>query len=410
MSEFEEGVALFKQQDFSEALARFLAAKDAGMAAPKLDYNIALCQFRLQRYDAAREMFLKAAKYPSLRDIAHYNVGLLEQARGNETTAREWFQRVYDDTSNRKLKTLAGVKLGVLRFKPSIDASGNAIWTNGYSLSLGYDDNIEDPAAPAGTTGKGDAFSAALLYSSRVQRGGMFDGLHLGLLGYLQHYQTVTAYDLNLIQFSVGQDFTTGTWNNRIGVALESTTLGGESYLQTSKWHLTGKLPLSATDELRLRYRYSSIDALLNKYDYLSGSRHEVDIRWQRQLQDLCMQAIYGYDVDQRTDFTGATTFTSYSPTRHSVELRGDLSLDADWDLGVRAVYRTSEYNDANILTGGSQIIRKDERVLLGGKVTYVLSSKLDLEFEYKYTDNNSNITRYDYSRNLYSVGLSGRF
>ena len=39
-SEFAQGVILFKQENYRGALEQFVAARDKGMDAPKLDYNI----------------------------------------------------------------------------------------------------------------------------------------------------------------------------------------------------------------------------------------------------------------------------------------------------------------------------------------------------------------------------------
>jgi hypothetical protein len=73
-----------------------------------------------------------------------------------------------------------------------------------------------------------------------------------------------------------------------------------------------------------------------------------------------------------------------------------------------RLSWRNSRYNDADLLASGSSVTREDDRLLAGVKLKRRLTPSLKLNLGYKYTDNNSNISIHDYTRNLYSIGLSG--
>lgn len=403
--EFSQGVALFKQDAYAEALARFEAARKAGMREPKLDFNQALCNLKLQRYDAAYQYFQLAAKHKPLRGLAYFNIGLLELERGNNDKAREWLQRVSESASMPKLRALAELKLKQL---DSITPDDTApLWDNGYSVFLGYDDNIEDPAL-VGSSNKGDSFANALLYVTRTAGGE--NGLRLGLFGFSQHYSTVDIYDLDLLQLLLDKGFVTGSWRNRLATELEASSLGGNAYLETIKLDLSGKRALSPMDELRLRYRYSIISALLQRYDYLSGVRHEMEVRWQHRRSDLRLQASYEFEINERNDYSGTTIFSSFSPTRHTVDLRADANLAPHWSLDGRITWRASRYNDANILADTSQVKRSDDSLSLGLGVGYDLSERLNLEFKYKFTENHSNIATYHYTRNIFSIGINGTF
>lgn len=403
---FATGLERFKQSDYRAALERFEAAQAAGMEQPKLDYNIGVCQLKLDNYARARRAFLRSAQHPPLRDLSHYNIGLAETARGNDAEAKKWFRLVYNESDSAKLRALAKRRLDDAG---QADAETAKRWFAGFSIAYGYDDNIEDPVQ-AGAADKGDSFTKLLLYTSGLLQGTNDDGIRLGLSGYFLRYQDVSAYDLNLLQARLDKRFSAGNWRNSIGVALEQTSLGNNDYLQTAKLTLSGELPLSARDELRLRYRYSSIASQDVLYDKLEGSRNEAQVRWQRKESGYRLRASYEYEVNDREDYRGATTFTSYSPVRNTFELRGDRDISANWELGGRLGYRNSRYADANVLADSSEVTRDDDRLLAGAELSRSLGGGLKGYLEYKYTDNDSNIDAYDYTRNLYSIGLAGSF
>lgn len=404
--EFTQAVSMFKKAQYAEALNKFIAARQVGMDEPRLSFNLALCYLKLDQYDQAREEFLNAAQHKPLAGLAWFNIGLLELKRGNREEAIVWFNLVRDSAQQAKLRALAEQKLVQLEQTNGNELS-KAIWDSGYRLHLGYDDNIEDPAL-IGTTDKGDSFTSALAYVTWMESGA--DSWRVGAVAFIQHYNTVKIYDLDLFQLTLDKGFSSGDWHNRLGTELEATTLGGNDYLQTGKFYISGKLPLSAMDELRLRYRYSSVSAMSPTYDYLAGDRHELELRWQHQRNSLKLQAGYEYEMNDRNDYRGTTVFSSYSPNRHTIDLRADVAFAGGWQLDSRIHWRSSLYQEANILADSSTVKRADERLMLSLGTTYPLADSLDLGFEYKFTENHSNIDTYHYIRHIYTLGISGTF
>ena len=387
------------------ALAKFEAARQAGMDEPRLDFNLALCHLKLAHYDQAKDYFLSAARYKPLEGLVSFNIGLLELQRGQPEEARKWFANVRDNAVEAKLRELAGQRLVLLERASAIDEV--AIWTNGYRVHTGYDDNIEDPTL-IGTTDKGDNFTSAMVYGTYSQNGD--SGINFGLIGFLQHYQSIQAYDLDLVQLFLDKGFVTGDWSNRFGGEMENTTLGGDPYLQTTKLYISGKLPLTVMDELRIRYRYSAIADLSQAYDYLAGNRQELEFRWQHKRPGIQLQAGYEFESNDRNDYTGTTIFSSYSPSRHTIDLRAEKNLNREWRVDGRINWRTSLYTKENILPDSSHIQRADDRLMLTFGVDYALSNSLDIGFEYKFTENHSNIDTYHYTRHIYTVSISGTF
>lgn len=408
-SEFAQGVTLFKQENYRSALEQFVAARDKGMDAPKLDYNMGVCYYKLGQYTSARQSFMRAAGHPPMRDLAHYNIGLVAEAQNQTAEATGWFRRVHDETDSPTLKELSASKLGLVEEPHSGGRRKGASWFGGYSADVGYDDNIEDPVQN-GVTGKGDSFAELLLYASGLVQGTHENGIRLGGDAYFLRHQDITRYDISLYQVRLDKTFTAGSWQDKAGVDVEQIALGSNDYLRSVRFSIAGLKPLSDTDSLRLRYRYSNITSLDTLYDQLEGHRQEAEVRWQRKTVKRRVQALYEFEANDRADLVSGSTFTSYSPTRHTLELKAGVRPNSGWYPEGRLSLRHSRYNDANILAGGGSVTREDDRALVGVKLARKLYRSLALDLEYKYTDNNSNITTYDYTRNLYSIGLSGSF
>ncbi len=404
--DFTQGVALYKKENYAAALARFEAAKNAGMKEPRLDFNLALCNLKLHHYDLARNYFLQSARHEPLQGLAYFNIGLLELKRGYYDEAKLWFERVRDNETKSKLGTLASLRLVQLE-RPVFSEIPRVKWESGYRFHLGYDDNIEDPSQ-IHVADKGDSFASILFYSTRDEGGD--NGFRAGLMGYMQHYSRVTSYDLDLLRITLDKGFVQNEWRNRLGIELESSTLGSSNYLLKTKMHLDGSFSLSSIDDLRLRYRFSDISALSNSYNYLAGKRHELEFRWQHKQRAIQFQTGYEFEYNERNDYTGTTIFSSYSPTRHTIDLRAETALTQDWRLGGRCNWRKSLYEDANILIDSSRVKRSDDRLALSVAIMHKLGDGLELDFEYKFTDNYSNISAYRYTRNIYSISITGTF
>ena len=84
---FETGVALTREGRFNDALVHFLAAEQGGDRSARLYFNLGVVNYRLQRYDAARDAFARAAEDPETADLAQYNRGLVALADGDKSEA-----------------------------------------------------------------------------------------------------------------------------------------------------------------------------------------------------------------------------------------------------------------------------------------------------------------------------------
>jgi tetratricopeptide (TPR) repeat protein len=108
---FGAGNDAFQLGDYRTALTRFEAARDAGIEGPAVHYNIGVCQYKLGKYRQAEGTFrLVAERYPQMRAVAEYNLGLALLRQQRRTEARAAFEEARGD-GDEKIASLAQVML-----------------------------------------------------------------------------------------------------------------------------------------------------------------------------------------------------------------------------------------------------------------------------------------------------------
>jgi len=112
---FADGNRLFRDDLYWAALLRYREAIDAGMNSPLLYYNMGVAHYRAEQHNRARAALLNATRSPSLRVIAHYNLGLNAYAAGNIDEALDWFRQARDQVEDLKIRDLAIIAISRLQ-------------------------------------------------------------------------------------------------------------------------------------------------------------------------------------------------------------------------------------------------------------------------------------------------------
>lgn len=398
---FSQGMEAFRSGNFEAACDAFAQARREGMAKPALYYNMGVCAYRLGRHEEARNYFLKAADYEQLQQLAYYNLGLVALKEYRRIEAVEWFDSALEGR-NDKIRALAAIQMEQLRQRTE---------KNGYGMigaSLGVDDNVVDPTATT-TTDEGDSFSEIFAMGSYLF-GSPSDGWRLDGSAYMLNYAAVDELDLAALRLGAGRLVSFGQWRGEAMVFTEHSTLGQEDYLATQSLELKTQRAMGDKARLRLRYRFDRIEALDSGYDYLQGQRHRAEIDGSRDFGGLNLGLAYEYEANDREDLKTATTFSNYSPERHSATVRGELDLSNQWRLAGRLGYRFSEYDEPNLLTGGTTVSRSDEQLLFNLRAEATVHGAWRLFTEYNHTENASNIDAFDYNHNIVSAGVTRAF
>lgn len=282
---------------------------------------------------------------------------------------------------------------------------------NRYGLvgaSVGYDDNVVDPNVPTPTE-EGDSF-VELFASGSYLFGSSNDGWRADAGVYLLDYAQVNDFDLAGLRLGVARVMTLGQWRSEVAIFGDWSTLGQDAYLATQSLELKGKRSMGGKARLHLLYRLDNISALDSGYDYLQGQRHRFGVEGKRDFGRLNLGLAYEYENNSREDLDTGTTFSNYSPTRHSATLKGNVQLSSNWKLLSQFGYRYSDYNEPNLLADGTTVKRFDEQLRVSLRFEGNLYKKWCFYTSYDHTENTSNIDVYDYNHDIFSAGVTRAF
>jgi hypothetical protein len=415
--EFQQGMEAAAAGHYEQALRHFLRARQGGATRPALDYNLGVTYFKLGRYEQARKAFMRLADAPGFEQLAYFNLGLVANQAKDERAAVAWFQRAYAAGSDKNIKALSRQALRRLAAEPRKTLAETRPWTGFVSTLLSHDSNVtlvNDDLT--GATSESDNAFEVLAAAEHWLHGGYRDGLQLSFSADAQMYAQNGQYDFSLVHAGAWRFGQLGPWQTRFGLSWDEIYFDGRKYQRLFNADVRGRYPLAAATQLRVRYRLSSIRATNKQYDYLDGWRQQLRAGLWLRRGERRYKAYYQLEVNNRNDYTdSANNFTSYSPTRHSLQLTATLPLAAAWSARLDARIRYSVYSDANDLVGGASKVREDMQYRLGGYVTYIFARDWELEAGYSYTDNNSNIDQslaqnYSYRRSLLTAGVNWFF
>ena len=396
---FDRGLAAARSGQWAVARDQFITAQRAGMDRAALHYNLGVAYYRLGNYPQAAQAFRRAATAPSMASLARYNLGLVALREGDFSVAGREFSlaaRTSDDTRRRKL---AADQLALLSTRRADEQLRLTIAAN-----AGYDDSIVDPLSQTGIA-EGSAFTELLAGADSPISGNRQNGWLVDGRAFTVRYPDQDTYDSNLLRLGLSRVVRRDQWQTRLAAQWEHSTLGDEDYLQSM--HVIAR---GDTDDLSLFYRLSLISALNSIYDPLAGVRHQARAEKQWFSGDYVLRLGYGFEYNDREDLRDAATFASYSPVRNELTAGLTLAAGQRTDIYIDLRYRDSRYLDPNRLSDGSRVTRDDRRAEAGITLSHGISSRLSLDAAYLHTENDSNLSSYDYTQNIYTVGVSAFF
>lgn len=403
---FDLGVKAFKQANYAEALNFFEQAKKSGASHKNLQYNLAVCYYRLSRWQEAATTFRSLLEDPQMSQIARYNLGLIAARQDQLEQAKKWFRLAAKgkDVKIVSLSVTALKRLGV-----TTDTSvKHKYWSGLVSFGFGTDNNVSRANDDIITsTTVSDGFSELLASADYPLLGTREQGLRLGGSLYNQAYSNESSYNFAMYRlFSSWHQRLLG-WNSRLTLGHSKSEFGSEPFQSKSSIGIRFQTRVGESKNLvRLRYRFNSINSDAKNYDYLEGDQHQLRISYHQRFGISRANTYYTYENNDRRDLVLRTTFYSYSPQRNTLRFKLDTHWSRKWSTQLDTRYRLSRYADAHILPGGFVRKRFDKRTQLKMSVTQKFNKHWRGYLEHQINNNNSNIDRYDYQRSVSFLGL----
>jgi len=402
---FDRGMQAFRAGDYAIATEEFEQARSLGMDVPALYYNLGVSYYRSADWDRSEEMFLQTSRFDEMAPLAFYNLGLVNLKKGNEEEARLWFSRAMDEANDSRLESLAQAQLDNLN-------QPDEKWASIVTAGLGYDSNVTlDNDTVTNVSSEQDYFLEFFGMTRGVLSGTSENGVIFKASLFGDIYKKLTDY--NLIEANVGgyKTFSLGQWNHEAGGYMTYSTLGGEGYLQSGNLSWAGQTQIVEKLRLNMKLRLRYVTAVQSQYSALDGTAEDfrVEARWmQSSLSQL--HGIYQLELNDRNGWETGSTFSSLSPTRNTFRLEYLHQLDESWNMVVSGSYRNSHYSEENLEADGEVVRRRDDRLRGYLEFSRTLSKHAGISLEYTYTNNQSNIDRYDYDQNIISANVQYLF
>lgn len=305
-------------------------------------------------------------------------------------------------------------KTNLAIFALSALLSGSAMageWAGLVSATLGHDDNVTlgDDSNVVASDAK-DNFLDILGTAGRYLKGNKDDGIRLTGTLYNREYNTEDAFNFLLVSGGLAYHKKFGSWHGRFGAKYGYLEFGGDPYETVFTLSAEGRHKFTKKTELRVRYRYSDIDAESSQFNSLEGDRHQLRAQYRLKHGGNRYRLSYTFETNDRNDSSrSATSFSSSSPVRHTLRANAKIPLNGKWGTVFDVRFRDSRYKDDNIVSGVS-IRRNDDRFRAKAELNYQIDRKTDVYVDYTHTNNDSNISSSDYDRNEMTVGVNYLF
>lgn len=378
--------------NYTDALHLFREARAAGQRGPAVVYNIAVCEYRLGAYAAARASFTELdERFPAMRPLAQYNLGLVALKLGDRDAAAGHFRSSYFlADEDVKLRAMSSTMLRRLVGETLPEST----WLRLVSLRGGYDDNVilQDKTGLAPDLEAESPFVEIFGTLSGPYGGGSDGGglrLDAGFL--LLGYADADDFDQASLHLGGVYEWRRDRWQAEAMAHAGTTALGGDGFDRSLRVGARVTYRLDARRSVQLRYRYDDVTALDSLFDGIDGSRQRLDARYR------------WYDAGRRlhiglTQESNDRADPGVSPDKTRLDVDYGYEPDVGWGYGIGGELRASEY-------GGIEPSRDEDLVELEFSVTRYTESGWQFFARFVRADNDSSDPPFSYERNQVSVG-----
>lgn len=410
---FKAGIEASAQGNDASALRLFKQAKKAGLNTAALKYNTAVTYYKLKQYESARKLFLELTDVPTFEQLGYFNLGLIANKQKDERAAIRWFQRAYRDVSSKKIQRLAGVALKRLGVSAQKTRRFDPAWAGFVSSSLAHDSNVAlVNDSLLGVANQSDTVVGVSAAAGHWLKGSMNNGVRMTLGASLQRYSKLNQNDYSQLTARVLRYDRLAEWRIRIGGSWDEIYFNGSEYQRIVGAGVQGRKSLSEKNQLQLRFKLNRIQATNAAFDYLDGWRYQLRAGLQQRYGEDRVRYYYQLELNDRQDRSVGTVdpFISYSPTRHTLRATGWWALGNKWRTRLDARYRYARYNDPNELAGSVFVRREDNQIRLSAQLSRKFARRWEVDAQYIFTNNDSNIARKKYNRSVIKAGVSWLF
>lgn len=403
------GVEAFRSGQYEQALEYFQQLEARGVQTATLYYNLGSTYYKLGKYQHAEKAFTRLSDFRDWEPLALYNLGLTAEATEDPDAAEAYYSGAFQKAGDQsRVKRLAGLKLESLR-ETIEDFAPARGWRGFITAAAGYDDN---PALVPDNVfddirDSGDLFAELSAFGGGYLSGDYHRGLYLQGAGYARLYAEAHEYDFTSLYAGLSRHRQYEKWHTRVGLAVNAGIIHDSYYATTPSVALTARRYFEVY-EIKLDNETSWIGAR-DPYEHLTGIRNLFTAELIRRMNRADIFAGYRFEYNDRDDWRDNGAFFSYSPLRNTVYAKADWFVGTQWTLTIGGEYRKSVYADAHKWSVNGSEVRKrrdDERLAATIRGEREIPRDAEVFAEYRYTDNDSNLSSYTYRSNQIMLGI----
>lgn len=386
---WDAGNEAFAIGDYPSALRHFEAALNNGLSGPAVHYNLAVCNFKLGKLDDAATRFqLIADRYPAMRGLAEYNLGLVAQRSGERDVAVGHFLNAHRfSPDDRTLRILASHRLRDL--EPEMRMASK--WSGAVGIRAGFDDNVtlrDETGLPSTIE---TASPVTDLFASIR---GPFNGKSgFRFAGRIYAIKNVDAGDFDQSGLYGGAmyDWRQGDWRIQLGLHGSTGSLGGDSFDRKFGADLNALRYLNQNAEVSLTYVYDDVQEGDSRFAGIAGSRQQIQARYRWYDGDRRFAVRYRHETNSRLS-------ADVSPARSLLSAVYRYQPDSGLGYEGGITFRNSRYDD--MLTP-----RDEDLITINVAATWALTQRWMLVLDYRHSSNDSSDPLFSYDRNVITVG-----
>ena len=408
----ELGIVQYNLGKYPEAIRELGIAEEADPNNALVFFYQGAAYLSLGDYKRSSPRFLHAATLaPELGLTAHYYAGIGFYYRGILLDAKNEF------TEAVRIDPASSVAQSAREFLAQLETPGKKAkrWDLTISTAYQYDSNVTllagGSALPAGISRKGD--SRFLFYL----RGGyrfletqdwslgaaysLYQSLHVELHSFNVQNHQASAF---LVYRRPGMQL-------RIPYEFNFALVGGDTFLRSNAVTPTLTIPESSRTFTELQYGFTSQDFVNTSQFPTNNDRDGINNRVgisQSVVLDQTTRLRVRYDYDNELTGSSATQDDwAYQGHKFTGDL--GLSIPRGLNLDIEGYYYLQYYDNPNS-SSPSLEKRTDHIQTYTATLSKTFDKWVTLSLQYLYNRNGSNISVFDYDRNIVSVILAGTF
>jgi tetratricopeptide (TPR) repeat protein len=390
---YEKGLLCYKTGKYQSARGFFEKAAAENPSDALALYYAGISCFMNEEYQKALEHLIGSTELsPSVKTNAYYYAGICHYKMKELDPAAEKLGYVAMNADTQSLKQDAEMWLQIIRSEKT-QAKPYTLYAK---AGLQYDDNVTLADVDSDLVSDESDLSAAGYLNARysIVRQPQFD-LGFGYSHYQTVYQDLCEYDLIGSMPEIYSEFSLEQVTFGLSYIPNYYWVDGESYLMQHQAGPEFRWLIDDHNEITLAYSYYR-----NNY-FTEGERdghtNEVSVDFYHGLKDFRGYLLCRGTYEDSTASAQDEYFTEASGT-----IGFSYNVLEKTNLLIYGTYFDKQYDHTD---SAYKVKRDDSRYFASATITQqVLYEWLGISAEYTYTNNDSNISDYDYERNTVAI------